>query len=61
MNIRRYIGLALIALAWLWLAWSLLSIDGVNLKNLLICAMTAIIVFVPLYKKYTGNNNQNRA
>lgn len=39
-------------MVWLYLAWLLLSAGGVNLKNLLILAMTAIIIFVPLFKKY---------
>ncbi len=46
------IGLSLLTVVWLWLAWLLLSSGGVNLKNLLLLAMSAIIIFVPLYRKY---------
>ncbi len=46
------IGLSLLLMVWLWLAWLLLSTSGVNLKNMLLLAMTAIIIFVPLFKKY---------
>jgi len=33
-------------------AWMLLAYGGVTLKNLLLLAMTAVIIFVPLLKKY---------
>lgn len=46
------IGLSLLLVIWLWLAWMLLSAGGLNLKNLLLLAMSAIIIFVPLFKKY---------
>jgi len=46
------IGLSLLAIVWLWLAWMLLLSGGVNLKNLLLLAMSAIIIFVPLFRKY---------
>lgn len=51
------IGLSLLLTVWLWLAWLLLTSSGVNLKNLLLLAMTAIIIFVPLLKKY-GNRGE---
>ncbi len=46
------IGLSLLFMVWLWLAWLLLRYGGVNLKNLLLLAITAIIIFVPLFRKY---------
>ncbi len=46
------IGLSLLFMVWLWLAWLLLRSGGVNLKNLLLLAITAIIIFVPLFRKY---------
>ena len=46
------IGLSLLLVIWLWLAWMLLTAGGLNLKNLLLLAMSAIIIFVPLFKKY---------
>lgn len=55
MSISKIIGLVILFLVWLWLVWSLLSLGGVNLKNLLISAMAGIIIFVPLYKKYGKN------
>ena len=46
------IGLLILAIVWLCLAWQLLSSVGVNLKNLLLLAISATIIFVPLYRKY---------
>lgn len=49
----------MLALLWVWLSIGLLtSADGFNLKNILIAGMSAIIIFVPLYKKYKGNNDK---
>lgn len=52
MKTSAIIGLSLLALIWLWLAWMLLTAGGVNLRNILVLAMSAIIIFVPLYKKF---------
>lgn len=53
MKPARIAGLALLALLWIWMCAGLLtSADGFNLKNILIAAMSGIIIFVPLYKKY---------
>ena len=52
MSISKVIGFTLLFIAWVWLVWSMLSLDGINLKNILLSAMTFIIIFVPLYKKY---------
>lgn len=54
------LGLSILFMVWMWLAWLLLSRGGVNLKNLIILAMSAIIVFVPLWKKFFkgGQNNE---
>lgn len=46
------IGLSLLLAVWIALAYMLLSMGGVNLKNLLLLAMSGIIVFVPLWRKY---------
>lgn len=54
------IGLSLLLMVWLWLAWLLLSKGGVNLKNLLILAMTAVIIFVPLWKKYFKDEQNDK-
>lgn len=49
----KIIGIAILVLVWGWLSWAVLC-SGINLKNLLIVVMSAIIIFVPLYKKYNG-------
>ena len=55
MKPTRIAGLAVLALLWVWLCVGLLtSADGFNLKNILIAALSGIIIFVPLYKKYFG-------
>lgn len=43
---------------WIWLAWGFLSARGVTLLNLLFLAMTAIIIFLPLYKKFSGGDGR---
>lgn len=62
---KRLAGIGILALLWLWLAWGFLSAKGVTLFNLIILAMTGIIIFLPLYKKYVlgiskDSNNENR-
>lgn len=52
-NIFRIAIIVLLTLLWGWLAWGYLSAKGVTLINLLFLAMTAIIIFLPMYKKYT--------
>lgn len=52
MKTSALIGLSLLLVIWMWLAWVLLTSGGVNLKNLLILAMSGIIIFVPLWKRY---------
>ncbi|MDE6637849.1 MAG: hypothetical protein K2K32_06405 [Muribaculaceae bacterium] len=59
MKPTRIAGLAVLALLWVWLRVGLLtSADGFNLKNILIAAMSGIIIFVPLYKKYFGGDKK---
>lgn len=52
MNSFKIIGFCILAFVWLWLAWYMLKYSGITLYNLIIVAMTGIIVFVPLYRKY---------
>lgn len=52
----RILGIGLLGLVWLWLAWGFLSTKGITLVNLIILAMTGIIIFLPLYKKYFLNS-----
>lgn len=54
MSTSKVIGIVILVIIWIWLVWLLLSAGGINLKNILIAAMTGIIIFVPLYKKYFG-------
>lgn len=55
-GIIRYIGLGVLAIVWLWLAWFVLARAGVTLINIFWVVASGIIVFVPLYKKYFNNN-----
>lgn len=52
MSISKILGISVLAIVWVWLVWMLFSAGGFNLKNILVAAMTGIIIFVPLYKKY---------
>lgn len=54
MSKSKIIGIAILAIIWVWLVWILFMSGGFNLKNILIAAITGIIIFVPLYKKYFG-------
>ena len=59
MKPTRIAGLAVLVLLWVWLSVGLLtSADGFNLKNILIAAMSGIIIFVPLYKKYVRGDKK---
>ncbi|MDE6018018.1 MAG: hypothetical protein K2G85_04295 [Muribaculaceae bacterium] len=59
MKPTRIAGIVVLALLWVWLSVGLLtSADGFNLKNILIVAMSGIIIFVPLYKKYIGGDKK---
>lgn len=53
-GILAYLGLGVLGIIWLWLAWGLIAAKGVTLYNLLIIAMAGVIIFVPVYKKYFG-------
>ena len=59
MKTSRIFGMVVLAAVWLWLAWAVLA-TGFNLKNILIVAMTAVIIFVPLYKKYFASDQNNK-
>ena len=56
MKTSAIIGITILIVVWLWLAWLLLTSGGINLKNILLLAMTAVIIFVPLWKKYFRRN-----
>ncbi|MDE7497072.1 MAG: hypothetical protein K2M67_09520 [Muribaculaceae bacterium] len=48
----RIAGFIFLALLWIWLSQYILRFGGFNLKNLLLVAMSGIIILVPLYRKY---------
>lgn len=59
MNPVKIAGLIILALVWVWLCRALIvSGGGVTLKNLLLIAISGIIIFVPLWKKYFRQDNQ---
>lgn len=47
-----YIGISVLAIVWLWIAAYVFIRAGVTLVNILWVAISGIIVFVPLYKRY---------
>lgn len=51
MKTTAVIGMTLLGLVWLWLAWGVLS-AGFTLYNLLMVAVSGVIIFVPLWRKY---------
>lgn len=50
------IRFVILGVIWLLLAGTVLVRGGVTLYNLFIVVATAIIVFVPMYKKYVKND-----
>lgn len=54
------IGISVLAIVWVWLAWVLLAYGGVNLKNIIVLAITAIVIFKPLYSKYIAPARENK-
>ncbi|MDE6143075.1 MAG: hypothetical protein K2F94_03240 [Muribaculaceae bacterium] len=61
MNAVRIAGIILLALVWLWLCWSLVALGGgFSIKNILVIVASGIIVFVPIWKKYIRNDNNQK-
>lgn len=61
MNAVRIVGFAVLTLVWLWLCWSLVALGGgLNLKNLFLIIASGIIIFVPLWKKYVRQQDNNQ-
>lgn len=59
MKTTRMIGLAFLALLWAGLVYLMFARGGgLTLKNLFVAIASAIIIFVPIYKKYRGNNSE---
>lgn len=48
----KYFGIGLLAAVWLWLVVFIFLRSGVTLLNIIWVAISGIIVFVPLYRKY---------
>lgn len=57
MKTSALIGIVILTIAWLWLAWMLLTLGGINLKNIFILTMSAVIVYVPIVKKFSKREN----
>ena len=55
-NALKYIGIGMLAVIWLWLSWYVLAKSGVTLINLFWIFASAVIIFVPLYKRYLKKN-----
>lgn len=61
MNLGKIAGLIILALVWVWLCRALIvSGGGVTLKNLLLIGASGIIIFVPLWKKYFRQDNNQK-
>ncbi|MCM1369658.1 MAG: hypothetical protein NC204_04725 [Candidatus Amulumruptor caecigallinarius] len=58
MKIVKIAGLVLFAAVWIWLAFTMLSRGGITLVSLLTVAISGIIVFVPLYRKYISQDKK---
>lgn len=52
MKSGKYIGIAVLALVWVWLVVIILLRTSVTLLTIIWIAISAIIIFVPLYKRY---------
>lgn len=52
MNRSRIIGMCVLAAVWVWLVAILIKGSGLTLRTILVAAMSGIIIFVPLWKKY---------
>lgn len=59
MKTSAILGLSVLLCIWMWLAWILLSSSGLTLKNLLVLAMSAIIIFVPLVRKFSDGHKKD--
>ena len=59
MKTSSIFGIVLLAILWIWLAWAILASNGITLYNLIIVAISGIIVFVPLYRKFSTNKKKD--
>lgn len=58
MTTTRKISIIFLFLLWIWLSRYLLLYGGFNLKNLFIVVASAIIIFVPIWKRYIRQENK---
>lgn len=58
MTVGKKIGFGVLAAVWLALCVVMLAKAGVTLYNLLIVIISGIIVFVPIWKKYSDHDEQ---
>lgn len=57
----RILGLAVLAVLWVWLVRALfVGAGGFTAKNVFLAVASAIIIFVPLYKKYFRVDNSDK-
>lgn len=61
MNVVKIAGLVILALVWIWLCQALIIRGGgVTPKNILLIGASGIIIFVPLWKKYFRQDNNQK-
>lgn len=58
MKLSAKIGFTLLVILWIWLAWGVLS-AGITLYNLLIVAISGIIILVPMWRKWNKPKNNS--
>lgn len=58
--LKVLLGLAALLVAWLWLAWVVLSGSQITLINLFWVAASGIIVFVPLWRRVIADTDKEK-
>ncbi len=58
MKLSAKIGFTILVILWIWLAWGVLS-AGITLYNLLIVAISGIIILVPMWRKWNKPKNNS--
>ncbi|MBD5310480.1 MAG: hypothetical protein K2M63_07305 [Muribaculaceae bacterium] len=60
MKTTRIAALIFLLLLWLWLCNAIIvGAGGFTFKNIFLIVASGIIIFVPLWKKYIRNGNNN--
>lgn len=61
MSTIKIIGFSILALLWFWLSRAIVvQGGGFTLKNIFLIVASAIIIFVPLWKKYVRQDNNQK-